>query len=429
MVSAGSSSSVRADDAAAADFIVAMPVFNQARTIGGVVRAGAAVLDGGIDGLRGQLLVIDGGSHDNTVAAAHAAAVDSAKIRVIALPGHATEVIQLPYHGMPGRARALHALFDTARQTGARAIAVVDSSEAVVPQDWMVQLLGPALSGGSDFVSPLYRRHPFEGALVKSIVAPVFRACFGLRLQNPAARDFACSRRFVDHALSPGTWTSEAGDAGIDVWLAATAASNDFQVCEAPLGPRARTPREDAPDLSETIAQIVGALFGEVERRAGTWHRTRGSRSVPPCGVPSGPVPAAPALNPSRMIESFRLGHRELGAVWADILPPAATLELRRLAMAPENVFHLDDRIWARIVYDFAVGYRLRVIAREHLLGALTPLYLGWLASFVLMARRSSSSAEAIEAQAVALSDVFEAEKPYLISRWRWPERIQPSKF
>jgi hypothetical protein len=257
----------------------------------------------------------------------------------------------------------------------------------------------------------------------------VFRACFGLRLGQPTARDFACSRKFVEHTMAPGIWTADAGDAGIDLWLAATAASNEFKVCEAPLGARTRVVRDDAPDLSTTIGQVVGSLFGEVERRAATWHRTRGSRSVANCGVATGPIPDPPAVDPSRMIESFRLGHRELAAVWSDILPPAAILELRRLAAAREDAFHLDDRIWARIIYDFAVGYRLRVIARDHLLGTLTPLYLGWLASFVLAARRSSSSADEIDERAEALGAVFEAEKPYLISRWRWPERIQPSRF
>jgi glucosylglycerate synthase len=278
-------------------------------------------------------------------------------------------------------------------------------------------------------VAPSYQRHPFEGALVRSIVAPVFRACFGLRLAQPTARDFACSRRFVEHTLAPGAWTADAGDAGIDLWLAATAASNEFHVCEAPLGARMRATRDDAPDLSTTLGQVVGSLFGEVERRAPTWHRTRGSRRPANCGAAAGPISNPPPVDPSRMMESFRLGYRELAAVWSDILPPAAILELRRLAAATDATFHLDDRVWARIVYDFAVGYRLRVIAREHLLGALTPIYLGWLASFVLAVRRASSSADEIDARAETLCEVFEAEKPYLISRWRWPERIQPSRF
>jgi hypothetical protein len=429
MVSTGSSSSDRAE-APPVDFVVAMPVFNQARTIAGAVRAGAAALERGFDGLRGELLIVDGGSTDNTPGVALAAAgdVDSA-LHVVTVPGHATEVIQLPYHGLPGRARALHSLFEAVRGAGARAVAVVDTAGASLTSDWIERLLQPALAGTADFVAPRYHRHPFDGALIKGIVAPVFRACFGVRLRQPMAPDFACSRGFVERTLGPGGWTTEAGDAGIDLWLAATAVSEGFSVCEAPLGPRPRLPRDDAPDLSATIAQVVGALFAEVDRRAATWHRTRGSRAVSVCGAPPEVAPEEAAVDTARLIERFRLGHRELAAVWSEILPPAAMLELTRLASTPADTFRLDDRLWARIIYDFTLGYRLRVIARDHLLGAMTPLYVGWLASFVLEARRAGASVDEVHARVEALGDVFESEKPYLISRWRWPERFHPSRY
>jgi hypothetical protein len=80
--------------------------------------------------------------------------------------------------------------------------------------------------------------------------------------------------------------------------------------------------------------------------------------------------------------------------------------------------------LWARIVADFAVGYHHRVIARDHLLRALAPLYLGWVAS--LMLECGAASVEAVDARVDRLGENFELEKPYLISRWRWPERFRP---
>ena len=41
----------------------------------------------------------------------------------------------------------------------------------------------------------------------------------------------------------------------------------------------------------------------------------------------------------------------------------------------------MADDLWVRIVYDFILAYRLRTLNRGHLLGALTPLYLAWVAS------------------------------------------------
>ena len=50
--------------------------------------------------------------------------------------------------------------------------------------------------------------------------------------------------------------------------------------------------------------------------------------------------------------------------------------------MPPEQ-FHLPDDYWVRIVYDCALGQRLRVISRDHLLRSMTPIYLAWVASYV----------------------------------------------
>ena len=124
-----------------------------------------------------------------------------------------------------------------------------------------------------------------------------------------------------------------------------------------------------------------------------------------------------------RLIDSFQLGFRELRDIWSWIVPPKTIIELRHLANADPREFRVPDETWARIIYDFALGYRLRVLPREHLLGSLTPLYRGWLASFVLQVRDFRPAAA--DARIEQLAGAFEAQKPYLVSRWRWPERFR----
>jgi hypothetical protein len=123
------------------------------------------------------------------------------------------------------------------------------------------------------------------------------------------------------------------------------------------------------------------------------------------------------------LIEAFRLGDRELREVWSWILPPRTLVELRRLANGAAAAFRFDDELWARVVYDFAVGYRLRVLPKDHLLRSLVPLYSGWLASFALQV--GHLDADRAEARVEDLAAAFERQKPYLISRWRWPERLR----
>ncbi len=84
----------------------------------------------------------------------------------------------------------------------------------------------------------------------------------------------------------------------------------------------------------------------------------------------------------------------------------------------------MPDQLWVRIVYDFAIGHRLRTISRDHLLRALTPLYLGWVSSYAL--ELESAGAQAVEERLERLAREYEAAKPYLVSRWRWPDRFSP---
>ena len=129
------------------------------------------------------------------------------------------------------------------------------------------------------------------------------------------------------------------------------------------------------------------------------------------------------AVDVERLIESYRLAYRELRDVWTWVLPPRTIVDLRKLVDNSQRQFRLDDDLWARIVYDFALGYRLRVLPRDHLLRSLVPLYSGWLASFVQQVRDLDAEDAGERVEALAL--VFEAQKPYLISRWRWPERLR----
>jgi len=122
------------------------------------------------------------------------------------------------------------------------------------------------------------------------------------------------------------------------------------------------------------------------------------------------------------MIQAFRLAYTNLQEIWSLVLPPNSLLGLKRLSTAEAPAFRISDSLWTRIVYDFLLAYRLRTINRGHLLGALIPLYLAWVASHINITASGTNSESHIEAVAAA----FEAEKAYLVSRWRWPDRFNP---
>jgi hypothetical protein len=246
-----------------------------------------------------------------------------------------------------------------------------------------------------------------------------------MRIRQPAAPEFACSARLLERLVDEEFWDREGAQFGVDLWTATAAVADDFRVAEARLGVRTHRARgEDALDLGATVTQIVGSLFADLEHRVNVWQRRRGSVAVQPFGAPpAAEPPRGREVDPERLIASYRLGYRELGDIWTWVMPPRTILELRRVVEAPVDRFRIEDELWARIVYDFALAYRMRTLARDHLLRSLVPLYLGWLASFVLQVR--DRPPEDIDSRLDQLGAAFEEQKPYLIARWRWPERLR----
>jgi hypothetical protein len=119
------------------------------------------------------------------------------------------------------------------------------------------------------------------------------------------------------------------------------------------------------------------------------------------------------------MIEAFRLAYLNLQEIWSLVLPPATLLGLKRLSVVDAASFRMPESLWARIVFDFLIAYRLRTINRGHLLGALTPLYLAWAAGHI-----NASASAGAERHIEEVAAAFEADKQYVVSRWRWPDRF-----
>jgi hypothetical protein len=291
------------------------------------------------------------------------------------------------------------------------------------PRDGARRLLAPILDDGFDLVCPCYGLHRYQGVLSTGIAYPLTRALFGKRLRQPVSDELAVSRRLAGHLLGEG-WHSDPAHAGAGIWLVTGALSHEFKVCQAWVGSRPPRPAGTPADLPDALAKVVGLLFHEMRLHAHAWQRVKGSQVVKTYGEPSGAEEEHGAPQVAPMLSAFQLGFQELQRVWSAVLPPQSLLAVKRLAAAPEERFSMDDGLWARVVYDFAVGYHVGLMDRALLLRSMTPLYLGWTAAFVREVR--DLDGPGVEARVERLCRAFEAAKPYLISRWRWPDRFNP---
>jgi hypothetical protein len=306
---------------------------------------------------------------------------------------------------------------------GAAAVALAGAAAHDDSVDWLGKLLGPVLEGGFEYVCPAYVRPRNEGTLNTGIVYPLTRALYGWRLRQPLGVEASLSASLARTLLDDPDWRRDPANAGSDAWLVAKVLSRDRRICEAWLGaPPAEVGEPD--DARHALSRVLAAVFREMERHAGRWQRVEGSQPVETCGSWELGSPDPPHVRTEPLVDAFLLGNRELSSLWALVLPPATLLGLRHAARASADAFRLPDELWARIVYDFAVAHFAKLMERHQLLGSMTPLYLGWLASFLNETRHMD--ARAAEQRVEQLCGAFEREKPYLIARWRWPDGFNP---
>jgi hypothetical protein len=271
----------------------------------------------------------------------------------------------------------------------------------------------------TDLTTAHYNLGPREGLVNSAILYPVTRALFGTRPRFPLAIDLGLSLRMAERLATVAQRFTAAGQNDAFLWPLSEAAIAGYSIAEVNIGPRT-LPQPVTPDLNTVLTQIAGSLFADVDAKASFWQRARGVQ--PPYPITQSAPVAEPPPDIASMLEAFRFAYTNLHEIWSLVLPPNSLLGLKKLSLLHPESFRMPDNLWARIVYDFILAYRLRTINRGHLLGALTPLYLAWAASHLTLI--SSGTAPEKHIQDVAAA--FETDKPYLVSRWRWPDRFNP---
>lgn len=407
----------RIDEIGEADILVGIPSYNNARTIGHVVRAIQAGFAKYFPDKRAVLVNSDGGSTDGTMDVVHATTIDDFNSVLLAHRVAPLLKIATPYAGIPGKGSAFRTIFEIAQALNVKACAVVDSDLRSITPEWIELLIKPVIDDGHDYVSPLYHRHKFDGTITNSIVYPITRALYGKNVRQPIGGDFGFSGKLAAFYLTKDVWETDVAKYGIDIWMTTSAIANGFRVCQAFLGAKIHDAKDPGADLSAMLFQVVGATFGLMEEYVSTWKKVDRTEAVPVFGfhyeVGLEPV----NVNIQRMIDKFTLGTEELVPIWESILQEDTLRALKKLSQASRKKFRMPDEVWVDIIYSFALAAHRNVINKEHLLKSLTPLYIGRTASFVIEAWESS--AFEVEEKIENLSRAYEAKKKSFADSWQ----------
>ena len=308
--------------------------------------------------------------------------------------------------------------FKLAQEHNAGACLLLGGESHTLSPESIRNLAAASLSSSSDLVVSHYHPGPREGLLNSAILYPVSRALFCARPRFPLSLDLGVSLRMAERLATASQRFTASNQEDALLWPVSEASVAGFSITEVDVPSRA-APHTAPTDLNALLNLIASSLFSDIDAKAVFWQRLRAT--VPARTLTTAPPPTEP-LDVSAMLDSFHLAYANLQEIWGLVLPPHTLLGLKRLSVMPQEAFRMADNLWARIVYDFILAYRLRTLNRGHLLGALTPLYLAWVASHLILVHSGIPPERHIEELAVA----FETDKPYLVSRWRWPDRFNP---
>jgi glycosyltransferase involved in cell wall biosynthesis len=401
-----------------ADIVIGIPSYNNARTIGHVVRAAHAGLMKYFPQYTGVIINSDGGSTDGTPGVVLSSQPPDARLLMLNTPIKAVHRLSLPYHGIPGKGSAFRMIFQMASSMSAKACAVVDSDLRSITPEWIDLLIRPVLHAGFDFVAPYYHRHKYDGTITNSIVYPLTRALYGKRLRQPIGGDFGLSGPLMARYLERQDWETDVARFGIDIWMTTIALAEGYRVCQSFLGAKLHDAKDPGADLSAMLQQVAGSVFSLMHEYEGIWPAIRGSEEADLFGfrhdVGLDPID----VNLDRMLRTFRASAHDLPEVWALALRSSTLDAVQGLARhsGADGAFRFEDELWVSVIHEFALAHREKRLERGHLLKSLTPLYIGRVASFVNEVRELG--ADAVEERIETLCECFEARKQDLTASW-----------
>ena len=402
-----------------ADIVIGIPSYNNADTIGRVIKAAELGLAKYFPENKGVILVSEGGSVEDTLSAIDALQDKRYfKNAFIAKPEFETKILGTKYVGASGKGTAIKAILEAARLLNAKAGCMLDSDLRSISPEWIELLITPVIKKGFSLVTPYYSRHKYDGTITNMIAYPLTWSLYGRRVRQPIGGDFGFSLKLIESLLSKDVWGTDIARFGIDIWMTTVAICENLKICQSYLGAKIHDDKDPGKDLSPMFKQVVGTIFSLMEIYQGEWLKIKGSRPTAIFGFESEVAPKPLEVDSGNIVNKFKEGVSKYMHVWEKVMEEENCEKIKEVAKLENSHFELPDELWIKSLFDFMIAYKKHTdgLSPDEIIEALVPVYYAKVASFV----RKTQNMDSHEAEEVINQQcsVFEKLKPYLVSRW-----------
>ena len=412
------------------DLLVGIPSYNNENTIGHVLKAVRLGLTKYFPKLKSLIVNSDSGSSDNTRKIVRNSMKDYKGLETILIAHEMhpymrslhTPISEMvtTFRGTPGKGKAFRRIFEIAHELKANAVVVVDSDLLSITPEWIQLLAGPILFKNFDYVAPLYSRHKYDGTITNSLIYPLTRALYGVKIRQPIGGEFGFSAKVLSHYMEKDIWDTDVAYYGIDIWMTSVALANGYKICQSFLGAKIHNPKSVAT-LPPMFKQVMGTILSLVEENQEKWKKIKGSKELPTFGFQARVIPEEAHQDFNELFNLFHKGVAKRYLIWREVLKKENLLSLDKVIQLPKKNFAFPTELWVKIIYDYILFYhRFKYTFMEmslpSFLESIIPLYFGFIASFVQKTKKMSNLEAEEEIEKLCLE--FEKLKPYLVTNW-----------
>ncbi len=412
------------------DLLVGIPSYNNENTIGHVLKAVRLGLTKYFPKLKSIIVNSDSGSSDNTRKIVRTSMKDYKGLETILIAHEMhpymrslhTPISEMvtTFRGTPGKGKAFRRIFEVAHALKAKAVVVVDSDLRSITPEWIQLLAGPILFKKFDYVTPLYSRHKYDGTITNSLIYPLTRALYGIKIRQPIGGEFGFSANVLSRYMEKDIWDTDVAYYGIDIWMTSVALANGFKICQSFLGAKIHNPKNVAT-LPPMFKQVLGTIFSLIEENQDKWKKIKGSKKLQTFGFQAKVIPEEAHEDFNELFNLFHKGVAKRYLIWREVLKKENLLSLEKIIKLPKKSFGFPTELWVKIIYDYILFYsRFKYTFMEmslpSFLESMIPLYFGFIASFVQKTKKMSNLEAEEEIEKLCLE--FEKLKPYLVTNW-----------
>lgn len=304
-----------------------------------------------------------------------------------------------------GKGNVFRMLFKMVRSLKPEATMVVDADLKSINPEWVRLLAGPVLKG-YDYVTPVYVRERYDGTITNHIAYPLVYGLLGRDIRQPIAGDFAFSTKLASYWLKQ-RWTKETGKYGIDIFMTTHAIFGGFRISQASLGHKIHKSSE--PKLSEMFLQVVRTLFENVLDNKKRWTGVSKIEREKIFGVKTLPEPRKLKPDPESIIQTAFTEYRK-----EKLKEYLSKKTFERInSMFFQREINLDEKLWARAIYDLMCSYSSR--KRMDVIESMRSLYFARVYTF--FKRVHEYTTEEVESEIRKQAKCFRRMRKYFIKR------------